>query len=297
MLLVRRVAQRAGSARARGVPAACARGLAGRGTSADKSAVRASSRRRERARPRPPAHPQRARAPSAQARGEQTREERTLAEEGEVYDQMISRLGGDTERQFRLPPPEPDLGALETWAPAALVSADPDENILRFRTRFYLDSEHSAFSGTQPDAAKKVVLLVSVDKLGLTDMERARLVSVAHQRYDSRTGDLRLTCNRYASSVKAKAELRGARHPSPCPVPFPGPTRASTRHPPISTWQICSVGSSPTRARTQRRTPTRSKAHCRSARARGRGLEGARTSDQSTGPSGSSERVGPAQQQ
>lgn len=134
-----------------------------------------------------------------------------------MYDQMISRLGGDTARQFRLPPPEPDLGALETWAPAALVSSDADENILRFRTRFYLDSEHSAFSGTQPDAAKKVVLLVSLDKLGLTDAERARLVSVAHQRYDSRTGDLRLTCSKYASSVKAKAELRGATQP-PCPA-------------------------------------------------------------------------------
>ena len=107
------------------------------------------------------------------------------------------------EPVFRPPPPMPPTTHVETWAPAALVSADPAQNALRFVTRFYIDA-----TGEQPQHAKKVQLFVKLGLLGLSAAERSRLLAVAGPHYDRKRGELRFTCDRHAEVARNKAELR-----------------------------------------------------------------------------------------
>ena len=108
-----------------------------------------------------------------------------------------------TEPQLRKPVPLPPATHVETWANAALVSANPNENALSFRTRFYSDA-----TGVQPDYAKKVQLVVSVAKLQLTSLEERRLLAVANRQYIRRRHELLFTCDLHADTARNKAELR-----------------------------------------------------------------------------------------
>ena len=84
---------------------------------------------------------------------------------------------------------------------AAFVS--PEAGALRFRTRFYLDSV-----GKQPDYANKVQLTVKVSELGLSELEKQRLLAVASRHYDRKRGVLVLTSRHYAEVARNKAMLR-----------------------------------------------------------------------------------------
>ena len=83
-------------------------------------------------------------------------------------------------------PPAPQNFHVESWAPPSYVSADIDENVLRFRTRYYLEAIPEDLDDPTP-ADKKVVLQVTVSQLGLSKPETRRLKAVAARGTTRRT--------------------------------------------------------------------------------------------------------------
>ena len=130
-------------------------------------------------------------------------EQRLREEERRIHDKFWERVKVGAEPRFRSPVPPPPTTHHESWAPAAYVSPDPLDNALSFRTRFYIDA-----TGEQPDHQRKVQLVVKVSKLGLSALERARLIAVGNRHYNRKRGELLLTCSRYAEVARSKAELR-----------------------------------------------------------------------------------------
>ena len=123
-------------------------------------------------------------------------------EDEEAHEFLFDRLQGPVPK-LRSPPLEPPSSFLETWAPRGLVSSKEEENVLEFRTRYYVSS-----AAEQPPEAKKVVMTCRIVDLALTDAEQSRLIAVAGQRYNHSTGVLKLTCELHKEPHKNKAEIR-----------------------------------------------------------------------------------------
>ena len=170
-------------------------------------ALRATSSRLMAATPRLPAaflsEARRAfssRPPTAGGRGGDLLDEQTEA----IEEKILGRLRfGEEKIEFRKPPPPPPSNFAETWVPRSRVSAIPDENALTFRTRYYTDSTMK-----QPVYANKVQLTVRVPQLGLSELERNRLIAVAGTRYNRKREEQLLTCTRHAETPLNKVELR-----------------------------------------------------------------------------------------
>lgn len=131
-------------------------------------------------------------------------EERMEREEEDVKAAIWERLNrASPEPRLRSPVPEPPTTHLETWANRAYISEIPDENVLSFRTRFYIDS-----TGEQPEYSNKVQLVVKLAKLGLTPLEERRLIAVALPNYHRKRKELHFSTQRYDEVGRNKEFLR-----------------------------------------------------------------------------------------
>ena len=104
-------------------------------------------------------------------------------------------------------PPAPQNFHVESWTPPSYVSADIDENVLRFRPRYYLEAIPEDLDDPTP-ADKKVVLQVTVSQLGLSQPETRRLKAVAGSRYHPKNDELLLVSRKYREPHRNKADLR-----------------------------------------------------------------------------------------
>jgi len=149
-------------------------------------------------------HGARALSSRPQRRGPpQSAAEVAMNEDEKKVDVLISEKLLGYQPKLRGPAPPAPAWLNESWVPAANVSADPLENALEFRTRFYVSA-----SGKQPEGAGKVVLKIKCRQLGLAPGELARLRSVAGDRYDRGSDELRLSSGRHEEPHKNKLELR-----------------------------------------------------------------------------------------
>ena len=123
-----------------------------------------------------------------------------------LQDDMLDRFQGPLP-VIRLPIPPPIDAILETWAPKHLVSENPVDNILNFRTKYMQQS-----SDWDPPEMAKVVMRVNVWHLGLNRDERKRLISVVgpgrYSRGGKYPGMLKLTCSTHMEPHKNKVQLR-----------------------------------------------------------------------------------------
>jgi len=125
------------------------------------------------------------------------------SDEDDFKGAIAKRLHGTGPKQLRKPPVLAPTTHLETWVPASLVSDIATENVLHFRTRYFMTSQ-----AEQPPEWSKVFMRTHVSKLGLAPLEMNRLKAVAGQRYDHQTDVLRLTSQTYAEPHRNKAEIR-----------------------------------------------------------------------------------------
>lgn len=131
------------------------------------------------------------------------RSERGKEEEkahGEYIKEVTRRTDGGGVPKFRLPPPPAPTTHSESWALASHISPDPEENVLSFRTRFYLESSMAFTNGLQPEYQTKVVMMVKIHKLGLSAEEVQRILAVCPPNwYDKKTRLLKLQNNKFRS--------------------------------------------------------------------------------------------------
>jgi hypothetical protein len=128
-------------------------------------------------------------------------------EEEDLMEQMLRRMSFQKPPRLRGLPPAPQNFHVESWAPPSYVSADIDENVLRFRTRYYLEAIPEDLDDPTP-ADKKVVLQVTVSQLGLSKPETRRLKAVAGSRYHPKNDELVLVSRKYREPHRNKADLR-----------------------------------------------------------------------------------------
>ena len=115
---------------------------------------------------------------------------------------VIKRLQAFVPK-FRLPPAPAPTTHYESWVPAWHVSPDAKDNVLNFRTRYYLGA-----AGTQPPGHSKVELIVNVLRLGLGELEMKRLIDVAGSKYDHSKTELKLVSNAFPERHRNKADIR-----------------------------------------------------------------------------------------
>ena len=125
-----------------------------------------------------------------------------LKKEQESDDELVARLQPIVPK-FRLPPEPAPTTHYESWVPYWHVSANQEENVLNFQTRYYLSA-----TSKQPAGHAKVELLVDVKRLGLNELETNRLVAVAGSKYNYVTGKLKLVSQKYNERFRNKAFLR-----------------------------------------------------------------------------------------
>jgi len=124
--------------------------------------------------------------------------------EEDMQQAFLERFSGPLPKLREPPTPPADSLPLETWAPPSLVSAEYEQNVLSFRTRYFHDS-----SEWTPPETKKVVLRVMPHRLGLNRDERRRLRAVVGlDRYPVSSGQLKLTCSRHMEPHRNKQALR-----------------------------------------------------------------------------------------
>ena len=120
----------------------------------------------------------------------------------ELDERLADRFSG-TKIELRPEMPQAPTTHIESWVPARNVSPELDQNLLQFRTQYFLTTQE-----TQPFEARKVVLTVRVGRLGLGTDEQRRLLAVAGSRYNRPKDELRLVSTKYEEPHKNKALLR-----------------------------------------------------------------------------------------
>lgn len=125
-----------------------------------------------------------------------------LQEVRETDEKLLGRMKG-TNISLRPVMPEAPTTHVESWVPARNVSPQIEENLLRFRTQYFLTTQE-----TQPFESRKVVLTVLVGRLGLSHDEQRRLAAVAGPRYNRSKDELKLVSYKYEEPHRNKAHLR-----------------------------------------------------------------------------------------